>query len=206
MIQEIWYCILIAEIGIRASFEQFPSYTESILPWRKYMIFFLLTLTIHSCYRCVMTRGSLHPWGHVTRVMESRQSRKSGTRPRVCRTCGQHHSHHEPHIYDYPEEVGKTENIQNKTLEYEIKSIKYNEYVLPSEVNIYYKMQTFYIYLHERTNKTLSVSRDRPIILIQPRYSSSRENKFLVNEVHWRSYFQSETEFRNNVCFRLTRT
>lgn len=23
----------------------------------------------------------------------------------MCRTCGQHHSHHEPHIYDYPEEV-----------------------------------------------------------------------------------------------------
>jgi len=23
----------------------------------------------------------------------------------VCRTCGQHHSHHEPHIYDYQEEV-----------------------------------------------------------------------------------------------------
>lgn len=38
--------------------------------------------------------------------MESRASRKSGsTRPRVCRSCGQHHSHHEPHIYDYPEEV-----------------------------------------------------------------------------------------------------
>ena len=38
--------------------------------------------------------------------MEARQSRKTGSgRPRVCRTCGQHHSHHEPHIYDYQEEV-----------------------------------------------------------------------------------------------------
>ena len=40
--------------------------------------------------------------------MESRQSRKSGNRPRVCRTCGQHHSHHEPHIYDYKEEVSSS--------------------------------------------------------------------------------------------------
>jgi len=38
--------------------------------------------------------------------MESRASRKSGSiRPRVCRSCGQHHSHHEPHIYDYQEDV-----------------------------------------------------------------------------------------------------
>jgi len=38
--------------------------------------------------------------------MESRggSSRKSGSRPRVCRTCGQHHSQHEPHIYDYEED------------------------------------------------------------------------------------------------------
>lgn len=38
--------------------------------------------------------------------MESRSSRKGGSlRPKVCRSCGQHHSHHEPHIYDYDEEV-----------------------------------------------------------------------------------------------------
>lgn len=39
-------------------------------------------------------------------IMESHKSRKTGSsRPRVCRSCGQHHSHHEPHIYDYKEEV-----------------------------------------------------------------------------------------------------
>ena len=33
----------------------------------------------------------------------SSKSKSSSSRPRVCRSCGQHHSHHEPHIYDYPE-------------------------------------------------------------------------------------------------------
>ena len=28
-------------------------------------------------------------------------SSASSTRPRPCRTCGQHHSHHEPHLYNY---------------------------------------------------------------------------------------------------------
>lgn len=105
MIQEIWYCILMAEIGIGASFEQFPSYTESILRTLKKKIKFSVYWRNILC-RCV-TMKARQPWGHASRVMESRQSRKSGTRPRVCRTCGQHHSHHEPHIYDYPEEVSQ---------------------------------------------------------------------------------------------------
>lgn len=151
MIQEIWYCILMAEIGIGASFEQFPSYTESILRTLKKKIKFSVYWRNILC-RCV-TMKARQPWGHASRVMESRQSRKSGTRPRVCRTCGQHHSHHEPHIYDYPEEVSQ--------------QIKFLLRVILSN-------------LLETTNKTLSVSRDPPIILIQPRYSSSlaRETKF----------------------------
>lgn len=36
----------------------------------------------------------------------SQSGRLSTTlRPRPCRTCGQHHSHHEPHLYNYKDEV-----------------------------------------------------------------------------------------------------
>ena len=34
-----------------------------------------------------------------------RKSSSTSGRPKVCRTCGQHHSHAEPHLYNYKNEV-----------------------------------------------------------------------------------------------------
>ena len=47
-------------------------------------------------------RHSSHSNGKKTENGDKTSEKKS--KPRVCRHCGQHHSHHEPHLYEY---VGK---------------------------------------------------------------------------------------------------
>ena len=48
-------------------------------------------------------RHSSHANGNKKTENGDKSSEKK-SKPRVCRHCGQHHSHHEPHLYEY---VGK---------------------------------------------------------------------------------------------------
>ncbi len=43
--------------------------------------------------------------GQTSKSSSKRSSSSGSSRPKTCRQCGQHHSHHEPHLYNYKGEV-----------------------------------------------------------------------------------------------------
>ncbi|XP_040580097.1 ligand of Numb protein X 2 isoform X1 [Lepeophtheirus salmonis] len=55
-----------------------------------------------SSLRSSSRRASGREKSHST---QTTSNNANGTRPKVCRSCGQHHSHHEPHLYNYKSDV-----------------------------------------------------------------------------------------------------
>ncbi len=58
-------------------------------------------------HRSASSRGSSSSRGHHHSHHHGghKSSSSSSTKLRVCRQCGQQHSHHEPHLYNYVDEV-----------------------------------------------------------------------------------------------------